>query len=103
MCGDELACQFSRAVLFGWRAEIFFQRDFKVHQLVAFDVMHSTQVEVRSGERSGNARNIEEHKSRLSRMRLNRARSKARVLYLILRLAVHRALDLGPRVRKRNR
>ena len=46
-------------------AQVFLQRDFKVHQLVPFGVAYAGEVEVRAGQRHGHARNIEEHESRL--------------------------------------
>jgi len=43
--------------------QVFFQRNFKVHQLVSLGIAHAREVEVRAGQGHGNARDIEEQKS----------------------------------------
>ena len=73
-------------------AQVFFQRDFKVHQLVPFGVAHACEVEVRAGQRHGYARNIEEHESRLRAVRLHRLGLKLGILYFLIGLLAQPAL-----------
>src|SRR5882724_10944959 len=89
--------------LLGRCAQVFIQGDFKVHQLVTFGVVYSAQIEMRPSEWRGDPRNIEKHKPRLSRMRLHGTGSEAGIQDFILSFAVYRSLDLGSRVRKRDR
>src|ERR1700722_18317825 len=81
-----------RLVRFRWGAQILLQRDFKIHQFVAFCVSHPGEIEVCARQGHGNARDIKEQESGLRAMRLDGLGNKLGILDLLYGLLAHAAL-----------
>src|SRR5438309_4757081 len=62
------------------RAQIFFQWDFKVHQLITSAIAHTRKIKMCAGERSRHFRNIKKQKSCFGGMRFYRLGNELRIL-----------------------
>src|ERR1700687_1755695 len=58
------------------RAQVLLQRDFEVHQFVAFPVMHSHQIKVCARQRIRDVEDIEKQKTARGGVRFHRLRAK---------------------------
>lgn len=81
---------------------LFSKRDFEIHQFVPFRVVHSSNVEPRTREGSGNIFDVEKEKSRLRRMRFDGSRRELCRLDFIPIFFTHPSLRFFLRNRKRD-
>src|SRR6266436_8205066 len=83
----------------GWRAQVLLHRDFKIHELIAFPVVHSHQVEAGAGQRIRDVGDIEKQKAPRRGMRFDGFGAKLSLLDFVPGLAVHSTFDLFSRQR----
>src|SRR6266404_4663665 len=86
-----------------WCAQVFLHRDFKIHQLIAFPVADSRQVEAPAGQRIRDVGDIEKQKPPRRGVRFHRLSTKLSLLDFVPRLAVHSTFDLFSRQRNGQR
>src|SRR6266849_1118256 len=85
------------------RAQVLLHRNFEIHQLIAFRVAHSHQVEVGASQRIRDVGDIEKQEATRTRMRFHRLGDKLSLLDFVPRLAVHAPFYLFAWQRNRNR
>src|SRR5437899_1992616 len=78
----------------GWRAQVLLHRDFEIHQLIAFPVVHSRQVEAGASQRIRDVGDIEKQKAPRRGVRCHRLGAKLSLLDFVPGLATHSTFDL---------
>src|SRR5882762_8978694 len=65
------------------RAQILLQRYFEIHQIAALGITNAGEIEVRTGQRHRDSRDIEEQKPGLRAVRFHRLGDKLGILYFL--------------------